>query len=111
MANPVTKTITAENVFSDPIWINEATDFVFELYEVGSGTIYLQRDRGHLRGDDDPAGATWSDYQAFTAVQVATEGYEPVGAWYRFGIKTGGFTSGTFSGYLQKANSKSARGF
>lgn len=83
----VTRTITAQNQFSDilrvggPKWLNLSI-----LSSAMSATIVLQRRR---TGTSD-----WGDVASFTA--NAEKIVKSVGQWeYRIGCKTGGFTSAT----------------
>jgi hypothetical protein len=91
----VTKSITAQNTFSDPIttFTPQAHDPItrgfinLSLSGTWAATVFLQRsfDRG----------ATWLDVASYTAnTERAIEDYEP-NVFYRAGVKTGGFTSGT----------------
>ena len=77
--------ITAQNTFSTPVLI-QAHD-VFDITVSGTfvATVFLQRSKDS---------ATWLDVESFT---VPTEKSGSAGsAWYwRLGVKTGGFTSGT----------------
>lgn len=86
----VEASISAENTYSN--WISLKGDFNLSL----SGwvaTVYIQRsfDRG----------VTPMDIESFTA-NVEKTGEAPEGAVYRFGIKTGGYTSGTLVGRLSQ---------
>lgn len=88
----VTADITAENIFSDPLELRH--QFNFSLSDTWVATVHVQR------SFDD--GVTWVDVEAFTA-NVEEVGYEPEsGVLYRFGVKTGNFTSGTVKGRLSQ---------
>lgn len=77
------KTIAAENTFSDAVRL--IGHFNFSLSGTFSATVVVQR---------SVDGSTWADVDSFTA---ATEevGYEPEVMYYRAGVKTGGYTSGS----------------
>ena len=92
----VTRSITAQNQFTDPISpfgpgnLGNATHLGFlnlSLSGTWSATVFLQRSFNN--------GSTWLDVASYTAnTEKAIEDYE-VGVLYRVGVKTGGFTSGT----------------
>lgn len=83
MSTIASKTITGENSFTDPIqisgWFNVSISGTF----VASVTVQRSIDK-----------SAWLDVDAWTE---ATEqvGVEPEVLWYRVGVKTGGFTSGS----------------
>jgi len=83
----VEKDISAENTFSDGLYVEG--DFSFSISGTFVGTVTVQR--------SFDAGATWRDVDTFTA-PTETAGYdgEPI-VVYRAGIKTGDYTSGTAS--------------
>ncbi len=95
-----TADLTAENSFSDPIRLTGRFNFL--LTGSFSATARLQR------SFEDPAGTpAWHDVgDAFgnTAYSgpVAFVGDEPEGAWYRFGVEAGDYTSGTIVGRLSQ---------
>lgn len=84
MGTIATKTITAENSFTDPVRL---TGF-FNLSIGGTfvATITVQRSFDEM--------ATWQDVDTFTA-PTEDYGMEPEVCWYRAGVKTGNFTSGS----------------
>ena len=86
MSTIASKTITAQNTFSDPVRL---TGF-FNLSITGTfvATVTVQRSFDNQ--------ATWQDVDTFTK---STEdfGMEPEVCWYRAGVKTGDFTSGTIN--------------
>ena len=84
-----TKEIGAEDTYSD--WVFLRGKFNFSLSGTWVATVYLQR--------SFDAGVTPLDVESFTANQESY-GVEPEGAHYRFGIKAGGWTSGTVVGRL-----------
>jgi hypothetical protein len=79
----VTKTIAAENTFSDPVRV--IGSFNFSLSGTFSATVVVQR---------SVDGTTWADVDSFTAASEEI-GYEPEVMFYRAGVKTGGYTSGS----------------
>jgi len=83
-------TITAENQFSDSVRVQR--EFVFSLYSNSfTGKITLQRSFDNV---------TWGDVEVFEDTSTEKNGEQPGGAYYRFGCKTGDFTSGTIDGRL-----------
>ena len=86
----ITLSISAQNTFSDSMPIRG--EFDLSLSGTWAGTVYIQR--------SFDVGATWVDVQSYTA-NIEDRGTEPCdGVWYRFGVKTGGYTSGTVVGRL-----------
>lgn len=87
----ITKSISAQNTFSDNLAILNRP-FNFSLSGTWVATVYLQR--------SFDTGVTWLDLEFFT-INIERVGVEPeVGTLYRFGVKTGDFTSGTVIGRL-----------
>ena len=84
MSTIASKTITAENTFTDPV---NLTGF-FNLSITGTfvGTITVQRSFDNK--------VTWQDVDTFTK-PTEDWGMEPEVCWYRVGVKTGEFTSGS----------------
>lgn len=83
MATLTTKTISAENTFSDA----KQLQGYFNLSISGTfvATVVVQR---------SPDGTNWYDVDSFTA-PTEEVGFEPEYLWYRVGVKTGGYTSGS----------------
>jgi len=83
MTTIASKTVTTENSFTDAVqiigWFNLSISGTFVA------TVVVQRSIDN---------STWLDVDSFTA---GTErvGMEPEVIWYRAGVKTGGFTSGS----------------
>lgn len=95
----VTKSITAENTFSDPAKIVGQASFV--LSGTWAATVNLQRSRN--------AGSTYDDVTDETGnvltwtknvTLVINEPTNNDNVIYRFGVKTGAFTSGTVVGEI-----------
>ena len=84
-----TKSIGAEDTYSD--WVFLRGQFNFSLSGTWVATVHLQR--------SFDAGVTPLDVDSFTA-NTEQIGEEPEGALYRFGVKTGNFTSDTVVGRL-----------
>lgn len=83
----VTKDVSAENTFSDGLYV--VGDFNLSISGTFVGTITVQRSFDQ--------GSTWRDVDTFTApIETAGSDPEPV-VVYRAGIKTGEYTSGTAS--------------
>lgn len=103
-SNVVTAALTAQNTFSDAIEVpkdSRGHGFVFTMRGTSTpvATFVLQR------STDD--GTTWDiidskDNTNFEADDTITvNGIENSGAQYRFGIRTGDYTSGTFTGEIR----------
>jgi len=83
----VTKDITAQNTFSDGLYV--VGDFNLSISGTFVATVTVQRSFDQ--------GSTWRDVDTFTApIETAGSDPEPV-VVYRAGVKTGEFTSGTVS--------------
>ena len=79
--------ITAENTFTDGIYVED--EFNFSISGTFSATVTVQR--------SFDGGSTWRDTDTFTAA-TETFGSDPgKEVVYRAGVKTGDFTSGTAS--------------
>jgi hypothetical protein len=83
MAQIATASITAQNTFSTAAQL----EGYFNLSISGTfvATVTVQR---------SPDNSTWRDVDTFTAPSEEV-GFEPEFMWYRIGVKTGDFTSGT----------------
>ena len=83
MATIASKTITAQNSFTDSVqitgWFNISVSGTF------GATVTAQR---------SPDNVNWFDVDSWTA-PVEEVGMEPEVLWYRVGVKTGDFTSGS----------------
>ncbi len=79
----VTKAITAQNTFTDPVQLTG--NFNLSISGTFAATVTVQRSNDN---------STWRDVDTFTAPSEEV-GYEPEVMWYRAGVKTGAFTSGT----------------
>ena len=79
-----TAAITAQNTFTGAIQLHG--QFNFSLRGTFSATITVQRSYDN---------STWHDVEEFTA-EVERVGFEPESnVWYRAGVKTGDYNSGT----------------
>jgi hypothetical protein len=86
MASEVTKSITAQNTFSDDITVQGY--FNISVTGIAGGTeVTVQK----ISGVD---GTNYTDVDSFTA-DVETYGFEAERKTYRIGVKTGDFGSGT----------------
>lgn len=83
MSRVVTQSITAENQFSDSIRFSGPFDLSISGTFVATVTVQRSYDN-----------STWRDVDTFT-LPSEEYGYQPEIAWYRAGVKTGQFTSGT----------------
>lgn len=79
----VTAEITAQNTFSDSLRLTG--NFNVSVSNTFAATATLQRSTDN---------STWRDVNTFTS-PIETAGFEPEVMWYRIGVKTGDFTSGT----------------
>ena len=80
----VTKTISAQNTFSDALSLRG--DFSLSISGLSDSTVTVQR--------SFDAGSTWADVDTFTS-SYEGNGYDAVGAQYRAGIKSGAYGSDT----------------
>lgn len=78
-----TKTLSAQNTFTDSIYI--IGNFNLSISGTFSATVTVQR------STDD---TNWRDVDTFVA-PAEQVGYDPIKGYYRAGIKTGGYTSGS----------------
>ena len=78
-----TKIISAEDTFTDAIHI--IGDFNLSISGTFAGTVTVQRSTD---------GTTWRDVNTFSAPFEGV-GYDPIKNYYRAGIKTGDYTSGS----------------
>lgn len=85
----VTKTITAQNTFTDPIKVGEGGIVDLSITGTFTANVVVQRRRSDL---SDNAWATVATY-----TEASQQSTSPHGSnWeYRVGVETGGFTSGT----------------
>jgi hypothetical protein len=83
MSRVVTREITAENQFTDSIKLSGPFDL--SISGTFAATVTVQRSYDN---------STWRDVDTFNSPSEEY-GYQPEIAWYRAGVKTGGFTSGT----------------
>jgi hypothetical protein len=83
MTTVATSSIAAQNTFTTPVKL----DGYFNVSVSGNfvGTVTLQR------SDDN---STWVDVETFVDTFEGS-GFEPESIWYRIGIKTSEYTSGT----------------
>ena len=85
-----TASLTAENTFCTAVVIKGK--FNFSLSGTWAATVFLQR--------SFDSGTSWLDIASYTAnTQLVGEEVE-AGVRYRFGVKTGGYTSGTVVGRI-----------
>lgn len=85
MPQNTTKSVTAENTFTDAVQLDANKKAAISISGTFSATVTVQR-----RLD----GANWRDVQSFSA--ATEQSYEAdVGQEIRVGVKTGDFSSGT----------------
>lgn len=88
--------LTAQNTFSCTTTACPALqgNFNFSLSGTWVATVHLQRSFDN--------GTTWLDVASYTA-NIEDRGVEPeAGVRYRFGVKTGNYTSGTVVGRVSR---------
>ena len=87
---PITLTISADNIFSDPLNVSHVFNFSLVTSDF-IGVVTLQRRFN--------SGDTWRDVNTF---KDSFEGWDaqPGGGQLRFGVKTGDYTSGRITGRL-----------
>lgn len=78
-----TAAITTQNTFTDPVQLTG--NFNISISGTFVATVAVQRSFDN---------STWHDVNTFTAPFQGT-GFEPEVVYYRAGVKTGAFTSGT----------------
>jgi len=88
----ITKSISAEDTYSDSAEIRG--DFNFSLSGTWAATVYVQRAYD--------GGTTWRDVESFTSNGEFVGNEPEPDVQYRFGVKTGGYSSGTVVGRLSK---------
>ena len=89
------KTITAENTFTDAVRSfgsdDAEIDGLISIAGTFSATVSFQR---------SPDGSTYHDVETFTSANE--KNFIPTkGAWYRIGVATGAYTSGTIEVVIQ----------
>jgi hypothetical protein len=83
MTTLASASITAQNTFTDPVRLEGY--FNLSISGTFAATVTVQRSIDN---------STWVDVDAFT-VPTEEYGFEPEFMYYRVGVKTGEFTSGT----------------
>jgi hypothetical protein len=99
----VTENISAQNTFTDPIrvtGVDSSRVFTIVLSGTWSATVTLQRSLESEDGTwEDVSGMTWSG----NTTETFDDGLDNQIAWYRIGVKTGQYTSGTVVASLSYA--------
>jgi hypothetical protein len=83
MATIASASIAAENTFTTAVQLEG--NFNISISGTFVATVFVQRSTD---------GTNWRDVNSFAAPFEGT-GFEPEVMYYRIGVKTGGFTSGT----------------
>ena len=83
MTTLTTASIIAQNTFSDAVRLEGY--FNISLSGTWVATVTVQRSIDN---------STWVDVKTYTLIAEEV-GFEPEFMWYRVGVKTGGYTSGT----------------
>ncbi len=92
MSAPIEFEMTGENQFSDELTV--LGNFNFSLISSSFvGIVTIQR--------KFPGDVAFRDIKTYTG-STEDRDFEPEGAQYRYGIKTGDYTSGTIDGRLRK---------
>ena len=99
MTQLTTKTISAENTFTDPVLVH-AGYFSLSISGLSDSTVTVQKS---YDVDDEDAVSNWVDVDTFTA-NAEEVGFEPENRVYRVGIKTGDYGSDTVKIRLGKAD-------
>jgi len=99
MAQLTSKTISAENTFTDPVMVH-AGYFSLSISGLSDSTVTVQKS---YDVDDEDAVGNWVDVDTFTA-NAEDVGFEPENRVYRVGIKTGDYGSDTVVIRLGKAD-------
>lgn len=89
--------IAAQNTFTDSVRLGG--NFNISIQGTFSATVFVQRSYDN---------STWYDVDSFTAATEQT-GFEPEYIWYRIGVKTGGYTSGTANVRIGQADANLRR--
>ena len=83
MTTLVTASIIAQNTFSDAVRLEGYFNISLSGTWVATATVQRSIDN-----------STWVDVKTYTLIAEEV-GFEPEFMWYRVGVKTGGYTSGT----------------
>jgi hypothetical protein len=83
MTTLVTASIIAQNTFSDAVRLEGYFNISLSGTWVATATVQRSIDN-----------STWVDVKTYT-LNAEEVGFEPEFMWYRVGVKTGAFTSGT----------------
>lgn len=87
MAELTSKTITAENTWTDAVRI-PAGHFSLSIQGLSDSTVTVQKSY------DQTTITTWKDVDTFTS-SAEEVGYDPEDAYYRVGVKTGQYGTDT----------------
>lgn len=99
MAQLATKTITAQNTFTDAVMVH-AGYFTLSIRGLTDTTVTVQKSYQEV---DNEAANVWVDVDTFTA-DAEEVGFEPENRLYRVGVKTGDYGSDTVKIRLGKAD-------
>lgn len=77
--------ITAQNTFTPAVFVQAGDEFDISISGTFVATVFVQRSKDQ---------SAWADVDSYTAPAEKT-GRAGSGWFYRIGIKTGGYTSGT----------------
>ncbi len=97
MSTLASASISAENTFTTGVRLGG--DFNISVQGTFVATVVVQRSYDN---------STWNDVDSFTA-PTEQIGFEPEYIWYRIGVKTGGYTSGTATVRLGQADANLRR--
>ena len=99
MTQLTSKSISAENTFTDPVMVH-AGYFSLSISGLSDSTVTVQKS---YDVDDEDAVGNWVDVDTFTA-NAEEVGFEPENRVYRVGIKAGDYGSDTVVIRLGKAD-------
>lgn len=99
MTQLTSKSISAENTFTDPVMVH-AGYFSLSISGLSDSTVTVQKS---YDVDDEDAVGNWVDVDTFTA-NAEEVGFEPENRVYRVGIKTGDYGTDTVVIRLGKAD-------
>lgn len=81
-------TISAQNTFTVPLFVPAGAGLDFQITGTAGSTVTAQR----AVGAAEPLDTSFVDVNDFTSYKAYAD-IEPVGAWWRFGVKTGNFST------------------
>ena len=80
-----------DGTFTTALIMGRDKSFNISISGTFAATVFLQRCN---RGDDPTVAANWKDVTSYTA-PIEEVGYTGGRAWFRIGVKNGGYSSGS----------------